>query len=168
MAKQERNAFDMLLEDHNRVRTLLSKFDEAKSHGEKETIIEQVAKEIIAHDFLERTIVYPCLAIQVEKGVELTQHSVKEHEQVEDLVEKAEKIKHHPERKQALDLMHKLRDLFLHHIEEEEKELFPKLREHIKGHQLKLISEDIINAKPNAPTTSEAFKAALREAQIVK
>jgi len=120
------NAIRFLKQQHRDVEKLFSRFENA-GEGAKKTrheLCQQISDALAIHAEIEERIFYP--AAKSARTAELLHEAVEEHLSakriVADLVEKELED-------ESLDAkMTVLKEQVLHHVEVEEKELFPKVR----------------------------------------
>ncbi|MBT8422301.1 MAG: hemerythrin domain-containing protein [Gammaproteobacteria bacterium] len=114
--------FERLREDHDKHRTLIGLV--AKTHGDSEgrrEMFERLRADMDAHAAAEERCFYSRLleaGLTQEKG----RHSVAEHKQLDDLLEKLAKMDY--SNPQWLATFRKFEELALHHMDEEEHEVF--------------------------------------------
>ncbi len=116
-------ATDLLSQQHEEVKELFEKIESAPRATTKRQLFEELAANLVAHDGIERELFYP--ACEENMGMtDLLGEALVEHGLVEFSLFQAD---------QALgadDFDYKikvLKEALEHHIEEEEKELFPKV-----------------------------------------
>ena len=126
------NATKLLREDHAKVKTLFTRFEESgeRAHKTKQHAVEQAMQELRTHTELEEDVFYPAVRA---KGGELEQmiaESLEEHHLVHILIDELEALDPEDEAYEAkfTVLMENVR----HHVEEEETELFPKVEKQMK------------------------------------
>jgi hemerythrin superfamily protein len=129
-------ATELLTKQHDDVKLLFDCLIDADA-GERRALFESVAKMLAAHDAIERRIFYP--AIQVEMGMTpILGESIVEHGIVEfmlfrtDLALKGDEFPHE---------FTVLCDSVLHHVEEEEDELFPQIEQALDARRLLELGE---------------------------
>ena len=134
MAKTSRkkdDAIALLKKDHREVEELFKEF-EALEEGDSqavEPVIASACMELKIHDKLETEIFYPAIREQAgeEKEVkDLLNEAEVEHEHVRDLVQTIEGMSADDEKRNAHFTV--LVEYVKHHVKEEEKEMFPKLK----------------------------------------
>jgi hemerythrin-like domain-containing protein len=122
-----RDAISMLKNDHKRVQDLLEKLEGASSRGTKsrDSLLEQVEQEVKAHSMIEEEIFYPAFRDAVRKKDEkqLFFEATEEHHVVD--VVMSEFHDGEPDQNSFAARCKVLKDLIEHHIEEEEREMFP-------------------------------------------
>ena len=123
------DVLDLLTADHNRVRGHFERFREAEEADDATTMAEVAAKiteDLTVHTTIEEEIVYPW-ARGVSKEVdELVDEGVEEHHVAKVLLEEIAGLS--PDADEWVAKMKVLMENVEHHAEEEEKEMFPKIR----------------------------------------
>ena len=115
--------FEALRDDHDTQRTLVDLLvkTEGDSDGRHE-LFERLKRELTAHAAAEERYFYVPL-MEVDLTQEHARHSVAEHKDLDDFVEQLEG--YDMSGSQWLQTAKELADRLLHHLEEEEKEVFP-------------------------------------------
>ena len=135
MARTSRKKVDaiaLLKSDHREVEELFKEF-EALEQAEAEAVEPIIASACTAlkiHDKLESEIFYPAIREQAgsEKEIEdLLNEAEVEHDHVRELVQKLEGMGADDEKRDAHFTV--LMEYVKHHVKEEEKEMFPKLKQ---------------------------------------
>jgi hemerythrin superfamily protein len=122
-APESHDAVEMLKADHRRVKSLVGQFEKAKNGSEKQELLGTIIKELAAHTTLEEELVYPLLDAVDHEGAEV---AVEEHHVVKLVLEELSNMS--AEAELVATKVKILWELVEHHVEEEEDELFPKLR----------------------------------------
>jgi hypothetical protein len=125
------DAIALLKKDHREVEGLFKEFEslEEEGSGAVEQVIAAACTELKIHDKLETEIFYPAIREQAgdEKEVDdLLNEAEVEHEHVRDLVQTIEGMSADDEKRNAHFTV--LVEYVKHHVKEEEKEMFPKLK----------------------------------------
>lgn len=113
-------AIALLIEDHRMVEKLFKRFEKA-GDDEKSEIIETACKALKVHTQIEEELFYPA-ASQAIDDEDLLEEALIEHKVAKRLIEDVE----NSESRDASFTV--LGEVVMHHVEEEEGELFPKLR----------------------------------------
>ena len=119
----------LLTADHNRVRGLFSQFSEAHEHEDRETMAEvagKIATELEVHTSIEEEIFYPWVRTQSDELAETVDEGMEEHHEVKVLL--AEVASLEPGDPAWVAKLTVITENVAHHAEEEESEMFPKLR----------------------------------------
>ena len=123
----EDTIFGALLEDHERQRTLIAALVE--THGdsaERHEGFETLRRELRAHAAAEERFFYVPL-MQSDASQEQARHSVAEHKELDDFVEQLEG--YDMTAPQWLLTARELEDRLVHHLDEEEEDVFPVAEE---------------------------------------
>lgn len=118
-----KNIFEELRKDHDIQRDLLAAITETSGKTtERRKMYKALKAELIRHAKYEEQNFYVPL-MQIDMTQDLARHSVAEHKDIDDLIEKIDStdLDSPTWLKYVKDLSH----LVHHHLEEEEKEVFP-------------------------------------------
>ncbi|MDI1266371.1 MAG: hemerythrin domain-containing protein [bacterium] len=120
------DAITLLKEDHKTVAGLFKEFDKA-TDKRKQEIAGEICTELTIHATIEEEIFYPEARkfLDDDKGEDMLDEAEVEHEGIKDLVRKIEAS---PGGDRFEAQVTVLKEYVEHHVEEEETEMFPKLR----------------------------------------
>lgn len=124
------NVIDLLISQHRDVENLFS----AYKSGDH-TVATMIVQSLDLHTKIEETLVYPAIRDYVEGGDEMIDHAQEEHNEVKELLKDFIKDVNN------VDLFEEIKHDVLHHVEEEEAEVFPALREACTEEYLKTLGE---------------------------
>jgi hemerythrin superfamily protein len=113
-----------LKDDHDEVKAVFKKLEKAEG-GEAQRLWDQLASMLSLHEEMEETYFYPRLK-ESESAEDLVLEGYQEHHVMDLLIEEANQLKPSDEAWQPKIKV--LQENTEHHIEEEEGELFPKVR----------------------------------------
>ncbi|PZM81449.1 MAG: hemerythrin domain-containing protein [Candidatus Melainabacteria bacterium] len=133
----------LLHEDHQKVRELFFQFDKAEDEAEKEELVKQIITELYVHAKVEEDIVYPNVEEEAENAQDLVDEAENEHRMVKYLMAELSQMTADEDQFDAKVTV--LCELVTHHIREEEKEMFKKLRE--SGADLEELAQQVQEAK---------------------
>ena len=138
--------YEVLKNDHAKVRELFAKIDKTTEKGAKqrEKLWAQVSSEIELHAELEEQFFYPALE-QADETRELTLEAHEEHHYATQILEDIEDVPFDDEVWKAKFAV--FMENVEHHAKEEEKELFPKARKVLTRAQAQEIGEQIEAAR---------------------
>jgi hemerythrin superfamily protein len=146
------DAITLLKSDHKSVNELFKKFEKAgdNAHKTKAKLVEQIIHELAIHAVIEEVAFYPFI-----KGVsaDLTDdvlESLEEHHVVKWLLSELETMSPKDERFDAKVTV--LIENVRHHVEEEEQDMFPRVRKMLSRSDLQELGEALASAKKVAPT----------------
>jgi hemerythrin superfamily protein len=156
------DAIVLLRNDHKAIRKLFREFRSAgpDAEAEKGRIVDQIIEALTVHTYLENECMYPevrKLAPDLEDDI---LESFEEHHVADVLVTELAVMKPDNERFDAKATV--LIENVEHHIEEEEQEWFPKVREELGRKQLQEMGARLLELKEKAPH-SPAQPSALKK-----
>jgi len=128
-----RDGIDLLLDDHKRVQKLFREFQEVDRSDDEalRELVETACVELQIHSMLEEEIFYPAARAHVGAGNEALQDLLNkaevEHEMVDELISRLQELD--PDDAMYSAYFSVLADYVKHHVKEEEKELFPAVRQ---------------------------------------
>jgi hemerythrin superfamily protein len=129
-------ATDLLEEQHREVRALFKRLESEEDPAQQRDLFEEIAKNLVAHDAIERELFYPeCetrMGMNDTLGEALVEHGVVEFCLFEADEARADQFKY----KCTV-----LREMLEHHIDEEEEELFPKAEVTLGDERLQALGE---------------------------
>lgn len=138
--------FALLVKDHEMVKGIIEKLMETSSSAKKtrQELLKTLKKELTDHENLEERVVYPPLEDR-KSTRDLTLEAYQEHHVVDLLLEELESLDFKDEDWKAKLTV--LQENLLHHVQEEETELFPKAEKTLTKDQLKTMEQQIAQAK---------------------
>jgi hemerythrin superfamily protein len=150
------DAITLLRDDHDTVRKLFKRFEDAgdNAHKEKREIADKIIEELTVHTFIEEQLFYPAVAKLEPQGSgdapeELVKEAQEEHTQVKTLLAELEGMS--PEDDYFDAKVTVVIDDVRHHAEEEEQEVFPKVRGAMGRKALQDLGQRMLDAKGRAP-----------------
>lgn len=124
-ATKDQDAIALLKEDHRAVEKLFKEFEEAKGEGRKEKLARRICLELTVHTMIEEEIFYPACDGKIEE--DLLKEAYVEHDSAKLLV--AEIEAGNGQTDEFFDAkVQVLSEQIDHHVQDEEKELFPQVR----------------------------------------
>jgi hypothetical protein len=120
----ENHAIAILIKDHDRVKDLFNRFENAHAAGEKEKIIAEAVTELKIHAAIEEEIFYPAVRKQLRK--DLMNEADEEHHVARVLVAELDRNGPRDDHHDAKFTV--LAESVRHHIKEEEGEMLPKAK----------------------------------------
>lgn len=146
------DAITLLKDDHKTVERLFKQFEKAgeKAYAEKRKLSERICTELSVHAAIEEQLFYPVIRGTVDGVEDMTLEALEEHHIVKWVLSELDDLDPKDERFTAK--MTVLMENVRHHVEEEEDDLFPKVRESIGRKDLADLGEAMQAAKAIAPT----------------
>jgi hemerythrin superfamily protein len=138
------NALEVLMEDHQKVKGLFQEIRQATDNAKRRELFDKIDTALEIHAHIEETVFYP---------------AIEEHEEFKDMVAGA--LEEHQEAKTLLDELEELGadnhdfgsklqlliEAVEHHVEEEEGEMFSKIRELFDEDELEQLGQELESAK---------------------
>jgi hemerythrin superfamily protein len=142
MAQASMDAIRMLEEDHAKVKQLFGQVERSGTMaaegsqtsgmqdrgGQMHHLFQQIARELETHTRIEEEIFYPA-ARAVDQN--MIDDAIQEHDQVDELISRIRGMQSTDT--QFTSLMQELMQSVRHHVQEEETELFPRVRQAMGG-----------------------------------
>jgi hemerythrin superfamily protein len=153
------DAIVMLKQDHQKVKKLFREFEQAGdgATARKGSIVKQILEELTVHTYLENEVMYPRVRELLPDLEEDVLESYEEHHVADLLCFELFTMDAEDERFDAKTTV--LIELVTHHIEEEEQDWFPKVREGLGRKKLSELGEQMLRLRPSAPRTPMQPKA---------
>jgi hemerythrin superfamily protein len=154
------DAIVLLKDDHKTVEKLFKQFEKAgeRAYKEKQQIVEQIIQELTTHAYIEEEIFYPAARQDVPETSDHVLESVEEHHVVVWMLSELRNLDPKDERYDAKVTV--LIENVRHHVEEEEEEWFPQVREAMGRKKLQELGEQMEKAKAEAPSDPLAVTSA--------
>jgi hemerythrin superfamily protein len=146
------DAISLLTDDHRTVEQLFKRFEKTSDRAtvERRRIVDEIIRELSIHAEIEETIFYPAVRESVPPSEEMVLESLEEHHVVKWVLSELDGMPADAERFEAKVTV--LIENVRHHVEEEESELFPKVRRALSRTALDEMGEAMARAKTVAPT----------------
>lgn len=129
MTSRTADAIEMLKDDHREVEALFKEYErvtETDDAAAKEATAEEICEKLTVHAQVEEEVFYPA-ARQVLDKQEIMDEAEAEHADAKQLIAQLEEMS--PDDDAFDTTVRSLRDAIAHHVEEEENEMFPQLKE---------------------------------------
>lgn len=141
--------FQILKKDHQTVKDLFEKLEGtgARAAKSREKLFTQVKEDLEAHSQGEESVFYPALKKHKEMQA-MVDEATEEHDEVANLLEEMQELDIESE-----DWSSKLAELkknVLHHVKEEEGEIFKKAKEILDKDEMQTLGKEFQEAKKQA------------------
>ena len=145
------DAIVMLKDDHQQIRKAFRDFEKAgeNAHAAKGRIVDRIIELLTVHTYLENEVMYPRVRELLPDLEDDILESYEEHHVADLLVVELAGMKPDAERFDAKTTV--LIENVTHHMEEEEKEWFPQVREGLGRKVLQEIGAEMQAARRTAP-----------------
>jgi hemerythrin superfamily protein len=149
--KASTDAIVHLKDDHKEIRRLFDQFEKAGDSAEKAKgkLVDQIIEILTVHTYIENEVMYPRVRELLPQLEDDVLESYEEHHVADVLVMELSTMQPSDERFDAKTTV--LIENVRHHIEEEEKEWFPKVREGLGRKALQEIGAEMISKRKKAP-----------------
>ncbi len=135
----------ILRADHREVEQLLTRLADSDEGADRDAMLEELAAKLQLHMQLEEALLYPAVAQHVGSGDE--EEAEIENTLARDGLEKVLAMATQPGFGAAVEM---LKGGIQHHLEEEEKEILPALKEAMERDEWKALGEQLMAAKEAA------------------
>jgi hemerythrin superfamily protein len=146
------DAIVLLKQDHKEIRRLFREFQQAgkEPSARKAQLVDGIIEALTVHTYIENEVMYPRVRELLPDLEEDVLESYEEHHVADLLVVELANMKTTDERFDAKTTV--LIESVTHHIEEEEEDWFPKVREGLGRKALQQIGAEMQEAREKAPT----------------
>ncbi|MEV4540681.1 hemerythrin domain-containing protein [Micromonospora echinaurantiaca] len=142
---------DVLTADHREVETLFVELETRQGTPEhRRQLTDVVIAELIRHAVAEEMYVYPLARKALPDGDQLAEHEISEHADAERTMKELESLD--PSDPRFDPLLTHLTSTIRHHVQDEESDLFPRLRAAVAREELVELAGKVTVAKKAAPT----------------
>ncbi|CAB4941678.1 unannotated protein [freshwater metagenome] len=145
------DAIVLLKDDHQQIRKVFKDFQAAGDNAEKRKgqLVDKMIELLTQHTYIENEVMYPRVRELLPELEDDVLESYEEHHVADVLVVELSSMKPSDERFDAKTTV--LIENVTHHMDEEEQDWFPKVREGLGRKTLQEIGEAMLEAKKTAP-----------------
>jgi hemerythrin superfamily protein len=146
------DAVDLLLEQHEAVRRAFDEFDALSSRPskKKDDLVQRLVQDLVKHAEIEELVFYPAVRAALDDIEAEIDEDLEEHHAAELLLSELDGATSDQDRFDAKVGVLKMN--VLHHMEDEERELFPRVREQIDAEDRRVLGGAMLTAWRLAPT----------------
>jgi hemerythrin superfamily protein len=152
LADEGPDAVELLLEQHDEIRRLFGEYAElsAQPSNRKDELAELLVLHLVKHAEVEELVFYPAVRSEIDGLDAEIDEDLEEHHAAELLLWEVDKMTSSDERFDAKVAV--LRELVSHHLEEEEQDLFPQVRDAIPEERRRQLGAAMVRAHAIAPS----------------
>lgn len=140
------DGIELLKQDHGKIIELFLELESTDKPQELEDYFDKLANLLTLHARTEELVLYP-QSRNCENTVELINEGHKEHAKSDLMVLALKSISSNEA--EFKEKVSELEDFMLHHLDEEENELFPKIRQCLSDETLQQLGNQITETKTN-------------------
>lgn len=133
----DRDAISYLEKQHRDVDALFAQFEKTSDVGERKRLVQQLADSLTAHADIEELIFYP--GIFSDNLEDKLREALEEHLSLKRLLE--DLVALNPVDKQYAAKVKVLKEQVEHHVQEEEKDLFPRARREVPAEKMEAMKK---------------------------
>jgi hemerythrin superfamily protein len=148
------DAITLLKQDHKTVKGLFSQFEKTSDGARRQEIVAEIIRELTVHAEIEEEVFYPAARQEVPDVEDDVLESYEEHRVAVWMMEQLEGLSPDDERYEARVMVFK--EIVEHHVEEEEEQWFPKVREDLGRKELGALGAALEEAKARRGMTVTA------------
>ena len=138
------DAIETLEKDHDRIRSLFSEFNETTDPQELQDCFDKIGNILTIHAEAEEQVLYP-EASNCEGTGEIIAKGHQDHDKGDQMVMEIKSI--NPSESQFKQKVKELQSFMLNHLDEEENDLFPKVRQGMDDLKLEELATEIKHTK---------------------
>jgi hemerythrin superfamily protein len=150
MTATDPDVIDVLTTDHREAQDLTDQILATADPEQRRDLTDQLIAELVRHSVAEEMFVYPAMRDHLPNGEKAVEHDTQEHKELETLMKQLEGAD--ASSAEFDDALANLQQVLLDHVQDEETEQFPRLREHVPAATLVELKEKVELAKKVAPT----------------
>jgi hemerythrin superfamily protein len=157
------DAITLLEQQHREVEKFFEQFEKAENPGRKSAAFVMIADTLAAHSTIEEKIFYP--AVYVGELKDLLKEAVEEHLSAKRVI--ADLLDMKPSDPNFDAKVKVLKEQIEHHVEEEEGELFPKVKKDFSkeelsslGAEMERMFKELKEGEPREDVSSQTDEAA--------
>jgi len=145
------DAINLLERDHRLVDRMFAEYEdtEGTDAGKRTMLVGRMIEELSAHADIEERILYPLMRDVLPDGDEQVSHAIEEHDEAKQTMARLEDMT--PSDDEFDGAVRALIEAVRHHVEEEESELFTRLRESVDAQKLAELAAELEAARATAP-----------------
>ncbi len=149
------DAITLLEADHDEVDALFAKYDALGDRAivTKQELVERIGRELAIHTYIEEQILYPRVREAGRRIKDEVLEGLEEHHLIKTTLAELADLTAKDERFDAK--VQVLKEQVEHHVEEEEADMFPRIRKALDERELEDLGAALDAAKAGAPTQAD-------------
>lgn len=152
-AQKTEDVLSLIEADHSKVEELFGQMEEGKKFENARKCFQEIYREISLHAHAEELVFYPAMR-EYEETEGFIEESEEEHSTAKILLEEMRKLE--PGDREFETKFNALKDSFLHHVEEEESEIFDAVRECMEEDEFQQLGQEFQAVKTKMESEVEA------------
>lgn len=148
------DALDLLHQDHQQVTELYSRLGETGDRQQRRALVDEMIAALTLHATLEEQVFYPALVDRVEQGRGFVKASLEDHRQAEELLATLREMP--AEDPQFDPTVGKLMKAVKTHVNGEELQLFPRVRDAFSAQELDELGRQMAEPRDPVPAAGRA------------
>lgn len=141
--KSDMNLQDIIRMDHQKVNVLFAEIDNTRDPQKRQEYFGQIYKDLTAHALAEEEVAYP--AVRGKYGEGDLKELYDEQAEMKVIMEQIKSID--PGSQEFLNIVHRLRDIVMDHVRQEESTYFAALRDNFSSSELEQLASQFKAAK---------------------
>lgn len=151
MATKTHDMIDILVTDHREVEELFQELENPGTDPQRRgDLVSAAIAELVRHSVAEEQYLYPATREALPDGDQIADREIEDHSEAEQVMKRLEKMQ--PTDAEFDPTVRQLISEVREHIEDEEHNLFPRLRQACSQEQLADLGAKVDRAKKLAPT----------------
>jgi hemerythrin superfamily protein len=147
----QRDVIEVLVHDHREVEEMFRELESGTAEADRRRkVADAVIAELVRHSVAEEEYLYPAARKALPDGDRIADHEIAEHAEAERVMKTLESLE--PTDAEFGPTVTTLITSIRHHIQEEENDLFPRLRSACTADELRELGRKVEVAKKMAPT----------------
>ena len=142
------DAIELLTRDHAEVEGMFRQIEALPPGASQDELVQGIVRELSVHAVIEEQVLYPAMRASLPDGERLVEEALEEHQQVKETLAAIERADAGERAPLLVQVIGNVR----HHVQEEEGDLFPKLRASVAQDELQEMGSKMATAKKMAPT----------------
>ena len=146
----QKNAIDFLIRDHQSIAETFQQILNTNDPDKKIELAQQAIRLTVIHAMTEETELYPKFPKMFNDGDALRSHTIEDHRSLDRVLVQLEKTD--PNDAQFDTYVREAISKFSQHRQEEESDIFPKVREHMTHEELAKLQDKMETVRNLVPT----------------